>query len=89
MFRRATMQRTWPEGQHEWSGTTETFHWLEIKPDLWIGTSRLCENEGEAKDMQKYCGYSERKTKTLSMLTHTSYLKLTSDQDTLEIFDPA
>ena len=89
MFRRATMQRTWPKGQHEWSGTTETFHWLEVEPDLWIGTNRICESEVEAKDMQEYCGYGERKTKTRSMLAHTRYLRQTADSETLEIFDPA
>ena len=89
MFRRATMQRTWPEGEFDWSGTTETYHWLEVKPDVWMGTNRLCENEAEAIEIQNETGYGERKTKTLAIGCATRYLQLTADPNTLKIFDPA
>jgi len=89
MFRRATSVRTWPEGKFEWSGTTQTFHWLEVKQDVWIGTNRLCESEDEAIEIQNQTGYGKRKTKALQIGAATRFLQQTSDPDTLEIFDPA
>jgi len=89
MFRRATSVRTWPKGPHEWSGTTETYHWLEVSKDGFIGTSRLCESEAEAIEMQNYCGYGNRKRKTRSMLCSLGYIRMQADEDTFELFDPA
>jgi len=89
MFRRATTVRTWPEGPHEWSGTIETYHWLEVKKDVWIGTNRLCESKDEAIEMQNQTGYGKRKTKCLQIGAATRWLQMTADSGTLEIFDPA
>jgi hypothetical protein len=82
MFRRATCQRTWPE-----TGC-ETYHWLEIAPDSWVGTNRLCESEDEAKEMQNQCGYGERQTGKLAITATLGWIRLTADPDTVEVFDP-
>jgi len=99
MFRRATSVRTWPKGEFDWSGTTETYHWLEVQEDRWVGTSRLCENEEEAVQMQKETGHAKpqeyktdkdgRKYRTMQITMDLGYIRQTSDPDTVEVFDPA
>jgi len=89
MFRRTTSVRTWPEGEFEWSGTTETYHWLEISPDGFVGTNRLCESEDEAIEIQNECGYGERRTKMKSLLAGLRYIGQTANPGTVEVFDPA
>jgi len=89
IFRRAISVRTWPESKFEWSGTTETYHWLEVIPDGFIGTNRLCESKDEAIEMQNSTGHGERKTGSMAMTATLGYIRMTSNQGTVEVFDPA
>ena len=92
MFRRATSTRTWPEG-------AESYCWLEIKPDSFVGTSRLCESEDEAIEMQNQCGHGEpqeyktdkdgRKYRTMSITATLGWIRQTSDPNTVKVLDPA
>lgn len=79
-FRIAEVKRTWDEGKD-----AETHYWLELKPDLWTETNRPCESREEAVEMLEQSGYGERQTKTLHMLAHTRYLRMTSDRDTFKV----
>jgi len=83
MFRRATCQRTWPE-----TGT-EDYCWLEIGPDHWVGTNRLCESEDEAVEMQNQTGHGERKIGSLAITATLGWIRQTADPGTVEVFDPA
>ncbi len=79
-FRIAETKRTWEEHSH-----TETYHWLELKPDLWTGTNRPCETREEAMELLEKSGHGAKQTGSLEMLAHTRFLKTTADPGTFKI----
>ncbi len=81
MFRRATCQMTI-------AGKSETFYFLEVTPDGFIGTNRLCKTKDEAIMMQNEVGHGDEPKNFMQMTLATRYLRMTSDPETLEIFDP-
>ena len=66
----------------------ETFYFLEVKPDGFVGTNRLCETMDEAIYMQNEVGHGDDPSGLLHMTLSSRFLRMNSDRDTLEIFDP-
>jgi len=81
MFRRASCQMTI-------ANKPETFYFLEVRENGFIGTNRLCETVDEAIHMQNETGHGENHKGPMHMTLALRYLRMTSDPDTLELFDP-
>jgi len=80
MFRRAIAKGTF-------DGQPETFYFVEVNDDSWIGTNRLCASEDEAREIKESTGHGKRKTGSMQLTMATRYLRMTSDE--LEILEPA
>ena len=74
-----------------WVGTTETYYWLEVEPDLWLGTSRLAETIEDVDEFMQLLKKQETTKgdgqRTYAMRCAASFLETTSDS--LRILDPA
>ena len=83
MFRRAIVQGTY-------EGKPETFYFLEVKEDAWVGTNRLAENREESEWLAAESGHFKNgviEVKTLMMTMNERFIR--QNNDDVEILDPA
>lgn len=98
MNRRAITLRAWESGPHDWHkckewgcGTTERYYWYEVKPNGWLGTTRLVETDEEGAQIEAIALGIDPKTgeqqNSFPMLCTTRYLHHNADDDSLEIIE--
>lgn len=81
MFRRAECQVAFGDDK------PETFYLLEVRPNGFINTNRLCETMEEAINLQNEVGHGSEPKGSQVITFAERYLRMTSVPGTLKIID--